>query len=189
MKRIGKPAAVFAAAWLLLGLLFLLVPGFDLAATGLFYVPGESFPLVSWAPLVSFENTVPWITRSIVAIAALGAVWLALIGRPLWHLDRKALVFIVAATALGPGLIANTILKDHWGRARPYQTDWSAARANSPRRRCAATQCERNCAFVSGHAALAFSLVSFALLLPVGHDTGVSLLPLVAGSACWSGSA
>src|SRR2546426_744131 len=31
-----------------------------------------------------------------------------------------------------------------------------------------AAQCERNCAFVSGHAAFAFSLVSFAFLLPLG---------------------
>src|SRR4051794_6379214 len=169
MKRIGKQAALFAATWLVLGLPFLLVPGIDLAATGVFYVPGEGFPLVSWAPLVSFEDTIPWITRIIIAIAATGAVWLALIGRPLWRLDRKALVFIVAATALGPGLLANTILKDQWGRARPHQTESFGGTRQFTPAPLPAAQCERNCAFVSGHAALAFSLVSFALLLPAGR--------------------
>jgi lipid A 4'-phosphatase len=164
-----KQAGFFAGTWLLLGLLFLLVPSIDLAATGLFYVPGEGFPLGTWAPLEAVEDAVPWITKLIVATVALGAVWLALIGRPLWRLDRKALVFLVAATALGPGLIANTVLKDNWGRARPYQTDLFGGTRQFTPAPLPGVQCERNCAFVSGHAALAFSLVSFALLLPVGR--------------------
>jgi lipid A 4'-phosphatase len=164
-----KQAGFYAGIWLLFGLLFLLVPEIDLAATGLFYVPGEGFPLAGWAPLVSVEGAVPWITKIIVLIVAIGAVWLALIGRPLWRLDRKALVFIVVATALGPGLIANTALKDNWGRARPYQTDSFGGTRQFTPAPLPAAQCERNCAFVSGHAALAFSLVSFALLLPIGH--------------------
>ena len=164
-----KQAGFFAGIWLLLGLLFLLVPGIDLAATGLFYVPGEGFPLGDWAPLKAVEDTVPWITKLIVVVVALGAVWLALIGRPLWRLDRKALVFLVAATALGPGLIANTVLKDNWGRARPHQIEAFGGTRQFTPAPLPAAQCERNCAFVSGHAALAFSLVSFALLLPGGR--------------------
>ena len=164
-----RQAGSYAGIWLLLGLLFLLVPEIDLAATGLFYVPGAGFPLGGWAPLAAIEETVPWITKLIVGIVALGAVWLALIGRPLWRLDRKALVFIVAATALGPGLIANTVLKDNWGRARPYQTDSFGGTRQFTLAPLPAAQCERNCAFVSGHAALAFSIVSFALLLPAGR--------------------
>ena len=164
-----KQAGLFAGTWLLLGLLFLFVPGIDLAATGLFYTPGQGFPLAGWAPLAAVEDTVPWITKLIIAIVALGAVWLALIGRPLWRLDRKALVFIVAATLLGPGLIANTVLKDHWGRARPSQIEAFGGTRQFTPAPLPAAQCERNCAFVSGHAALAFSVVSFALLLPSGR--------------------
>ena len=154
-----KQAGLFAGIWLLLGFLFLLVPAIDLAVTGLFYIPGEGFPLAGWAPLAAVEDTVPWITKLIVGIAAVGAVWLALIGRPLWRLDRKALVFIVAATVLGPGLIANTVLKDHWGRARPSQIEAFGGTRQFTPAPLPAAQCERNCAFVSGHAALAFSLV------------------------------
>jgi lipid A 4'-phosphatase len=171
-----KQAGFFAAAWLLLGLLYLFVPGIDLAVTGLFYVPGQGFPLAEWPPLAAIENTIPWITRLIVAAAIIGAVWLALLGRPLWRLDRKALVFIVAAAALGPGLIANTVLKDHWGRARPYQTETFGGTHQFTPAPLPATQCERNCAFVSGHAALAFSLVGFALLLPVGRSRRLAIL-------------
>lgn len=170
-----KRAGLFVATWLLLGLLFLFVPEIDLAVTGLFHVPGEGFPLAGWEPLVAIEDTVPWITRLIVLIVAVAALWLALIGRPLWRLDRKALVFLAAATALGPGLIANTVLKDNWGRARPHQTDlFGGARQFTPAP-LPADQCERNCAFVSGHVALAFSVVSFAFLLPAGRRRQIAI--------------
>lgn len=170
-----KRAALYAGLWLLVGLLFLFVPGIDLAASRLFYVPGEGFPLVGWAPLRVVESMIPWLTKLIVVIAALGAAWLALTGRKLWRLDRKALVFIVAATALGPGLMANTVLKDHWGRARPHQIEeFGGARRFTPAP-LPASQCARNCAFVSGHAALGFSLTSFALLLPFGRRRRVAL--------------
>lgn len=163
-----KQAGFHAAIWLPLGFLFLLVPGIDLGAAALFYTPGQGFPLAGWAPLEAVEDTIPWITKLIVATVALGAIWLALIGRPLWRLDRKALVFIVAATVLGPGLLANTVLKENWGRARPSQIEaFGGARQFTPAP-LPSSQCERNCAFVSGHAALAFSVVSFALLLPAG---------------------
>lgn len=163
-----KRAAFYAGAWLLVGLLFLLVPGIDPAVSRLFYVPGEGFPAVGWGPLQVLDNAIPWITKLIVLVAALGAAWLALTGRPVWRLDRRALVFIVAATALGPGLIANTILKDHWGRARPHQIEEFGGTRQFTPAPLPAAQCARNCAFVSGHAALGFSLASFALLLPFG---------------------
>jgi lipid A 4'-phosphatase len=34
---------------------------------------------------------------------------------------RKSAIIILFSLLLGPGLIVNTIFKDHWGRPRPYQ--------------------------------------------------------------------
>jgi membrane-associated phospholipid phosphatase len=61
------------------------------------------------------------------------------------------------------------VLKDHWGRARPSQIEAFGGTRQFTPAPLPASQCERNCAFVSGHAALAFSVVSFALLLPSGR--------------------
>lgn len=174
-----KRAGLYGGLWLLLGLLFLIVPGIDLAATRLFYAPGEGFPLVGWTPLVFVEDAIPWITKLIILVVVAGAAWLALVGRPLWRLDRKALLFLVAATALGPGLIANTVLKDHWGRARPHQIEEFGGTRQFTPAPLPAAQCERNCAFVSGHAALGFSLASFALLLPFGTRRRIALAAVV----------
>jgi lipid A 4'-phosphatase len=168
-----KAAGLYAGLCALIAALFLLLPGIDLAASRLFYGRlfydgAQGFFLAGWAPLRTVEGAVPWIVRGMIVLAIIAAGWLAIFRRPLWRLDRKALMFLVAATVLGPGLIANTLLKDHWGRARPYQiAEFGGARQFTPAP-LPAGQCERNCAFVSGHAALGFSLVSFALLLPFG---------------------
>jgi lipid A 4'-phosphatase len=73
--------------------------------------------------------------------------------------DRKAGLFIVVFLALGPGLVVNTLLKDHWGRPRPadivnfggtetYRPFWNPG---TP---------ERGRAFPSGHAAIGFFLMA-----------------------------
>jgi membrane-associated phospholipid phosphatase len=84
-------------------------------------------------------------------------------------MDRKAVLFLAVSIALGPGLLVNTVLKDHWGRARPVQIEaFGGARQFTPAP-LPATQCQRNCSFVCGDAALGFSLVAFAFLIPPGR--------------------
>jgi len=160
---------------MLIAALFLLMPGIDLATSHLFYDGARGFFLAGWLPLRAVEGSVPWIVRLMIALAVIAAGWLIVARRPLWRLDRKALIFLVAATALGPGLIANTVLKDHWGRARPAQVAEFGGARQYTAAPLPAAQCERNCAFVSGHAALGFSLVSFALLLPFGGRRKVAI--------------
>ena len=163
-----RPVLLYAGTCALIAALFLLFPGIDLAATRLFYDSAQGFFLADSTPAWIVEAGVPWIVRAMIVLAVIAALWLGIARRPLWRLDGKALLFLVASIALGPGLIANTVLKDHWGRARPNQiVEFGGARQFTPAP-LPAEQCAHNCAFVSGHAALGFSLVSFALLLPFG---------------------
>ena len=164
-----RPVLLYAGTCALIAALFLLFPGIDLAATRLFYDSAQGFFLADSPPVRIVEAGVPWIVRAMIVLAVIAALWLGIARRPLWRLDGKALVFLVASIALGPGLIANTVLKDHWGRARPNQVvEFGGTRQFTPAP-LPAEQCARNCAFVSGHAALGLSLVSFALLLPFGR--------------------
>jgi lipid A 4'-phosphatase len=164
-----KGPTIYGAVVVLSLALFLLVPGIDTAFSRVFYSSGSAFWLATWPPLQWLAGSIRWITWGIVLIAVTGWLWLWLTGKPLWRLDRKALIFIVAATAIGPGIIVNTVLKDHWGRARPAQIEAFGGIKHFTPAPLPADQCARNCAFVSGHAALGFSLVSFALLLPAGR--------------------
>jgi lipid A 4'-phosphatase len=150
--------------------LFLLLPQVDLVTSGLFYDPERGFVLAGWPPVMLLYQAVPWIAWGTLAFAATGAFYLLLLGRPLWRVDRKALIFLVASMAVGPGLLANTLLKDHWGRARPVQIEAFGGTHRFTPAPLPAAECERNCAFVSGHAALGFSLVAVAFLLPPGRS-------------------
>ncbi len=149
--------------------LFWFVPGVDLFVSDLFYESQQGFSMAAWPPMRVVTGSIRWLTWAILLIALVGAVWLRLRGRPLWRLDRNALIFLVAALVIGPGILVNTVLKDHWGRARPHQiSEFGGTRAFTPAP-LPADQCTKNCSFVSGHAALGFSLVGFALLLPAGQ--------------------
>ena len=149
--------------------IFFFAPQLDLATSRLFYDPGRGFVLASWPPILFLFRAIPWIAWGLLLLVAVGIFWLFLFRRPLWRLDRKALIFVAVSTVAGPGLFANTLFKDHWGRARPVQTEMFGGAHRFTPAPLPAAECDRNCGFVSGHAALAFSLVALAVLLPSGR--------------------
>jgi lipid A 4'-phosphatase len=161
--------AIYAAVVVATIAVFSLTPGIDLFFSSLFYDPQHGFALAAWRPLQLLEGFIPWLTGGLVVLVLAGGTWLRLFHRPLCGLDRKALLFIVVATALGPGLIVNAGLKDNWGRARPYQIEQFGGNKIFTPPLIPADQCARNCSFVSGHTALAFSLVGLVFLLPAGR--------------------
>lgn len=170
-----KGPAFYAAVLIASLSLFYWLPQTDLFVSGLFYDKLHGFTLATWPLVRDFTASIRWIAWAIVLIALVGGIWLRLVGRPLWRLDRNALIFLITALAIGPGILTNTVLKDHWGRARPYQIEAFGGQHQFTPAPLPADQCERNCSFVSGHAALGFSLVMFAFLLPLGRRRTITL--------------
>jgi lipid A 4'-phosphatase len=108
----------------------------------------------------------PWIARGFGLLLALTLACSYLPRAAGLRARRGTLWFVLLALALGPGLITNTVLKDHWGRPRPvqirefggsedYRPPWAA---NGP--------CARNCSFVGGHAAMGFFVITGAWVWP-----------------------
>jgi lipid A 4'-phosphatase len=164
-----RGAALYAGIFAATVAVFLAVPQLDLLASGLFYAPGHGFPLRGSEPAELLFRAVPWVAWGVAGIVFAAAAWLFLTGRPWWRFDAKALVFLAASFTIGPGLLANALLKDHWGRARPAEIEAFGGSQQFTAAPLPANECERNCSFVSGHAALGFSLVAFAFLLPPGR--------------------
>lgn len=160
----GKAPLVYVAIVVAATALFLLAPGIDLWASGLFYRPDTGFFLSGWPPVRALYRAVPWIVAAIIVgvpLAVFVGWWR---GRRVFGLDLRAGLFVIATLAVGPGLLVNTVLKDHWGRARPTQVlEFGGGHRFTPAP-VPAAECERNCSFVAGHPAVGFSLVAFAFL-------------------------
>jgi lipid A 4'-phosphatase len=78
----------------------------------------------------------------------------------------RAIVFLLATLALGPGLLVNVALKDYWGRPRPVEvSEFGGAHRYvawwDPR-----GTCPKNCSFVSGDVSGAIWTLAPAALVP-----------------------
>ena len=83
-----------------------------------------------------------------------------------WAPSGRAMIFLIATIAIGPGLIINLGLKDHMHRPRPYQTqEFDGASPFRPWYEDDGA-CKKNCSFVSGEAATGFWMVAPASVLP-----------------------
>jgi len=175
--------AAYAAALGLAAGLFLLFPGIDLWAAGLFYRADGGFFLAETWPVRAIYIGVFYLTDA-VAIGVPALYLLSLWrGRPVARIDGRTAAFLLLALALGPGLVVNTLLKDHWGRARPSQIqEFGGTHRFSPAP-LPADQCARNCSFPAGHPAMGFYLVSFALLVAERRRRRLAVAAAVATGA------
>lgn len=75
--------------------------------------------------------------------------------------------FMIAVLVMGPGVVANFILKDNVGRARPRDViEFGGSKEFAPPL-VPSAECARNCSFVSGEASSMFALFfGLALALP-----------------------
>jgi lipid A 4'-phosphatase len=103
-----------------------------------------------------------------VVLAVYAALWAAKrLGAGLrWAPSGRAMIFLIATMAIGPGLIVNLGFKDHWHRPRPVQTqDFNGPNPFVPWYDDNGG-CKMNCSFVSGEASTGFWMVAPASVLP-----------------------
>jgi membrane-associated PAP2 superfamily phosphatase len=141
---------------------FTLAPGLDLAVAGWFHDPDRGFWLRD-APALNALRRAAMAAVWIVGLPAL-ALWPTALLRPT-RLGARPFAFVVLGLALGPGLLVNGLLKEHWGRARPAEiAEFGGTAAFTPPFRLA-DQCATNCSFTSGEAASAATLAMLVLVL------------------------
>jgi lipid A 4'-phosphatase len=140
---------------------FWLMPELDLViARKLFEArPGL---IAAHGPLVGFfYELVPTVLRigfvlALIALIAHRLRWLRIA-----QSIRRSLAAWLTVVVLGLGLVVHVGLKDQWGRPRPNQTvELGGSQPYTPPFQPSA-RCDRNCSFVSGHAAGGFSLMAF----------------------------
>jgi lipid A 4'-phosphatase len=154
--------------WTLVLMLPLAVfPQIDISVSALFFSATRGIFPFRIHPLGEFVRK--QMPIGLFALAGLVAVlWLAgeVRRRPLFGVTRRVGAFLLSSLALGPGVLVNLVLKDQWGRPRPSTIAEFDGKLTYARPLWPSGQCDDNCSFPSGHAALAFWVVAFALLAP-----------------------
>ncbi len=168
----SRGTVVFVALFVATMGLLVLFPGIDLAASRVFYTPGLGFS--HSAVLEAVHAGLRYFVIAVVVVAAVAL---------LWTRQRRRALFVLLALALGPGLLVNTVFKDHWGRARPTQiAAFGGTKVLTPAF-VPADQCATNCSFPAGDPAVGFFLVSVALLVPRSAARRWAIVGAVAAGA------
>ena len=160
-----------APYWLMAGFalsaaVFTLWPGIDLWVSGLFFHSEHGFVWAeSWA--VGVVREAIRLMMYFVPLVALVLWASSIFGLRVAKIPGRLWAFLFALFMVGPGVIVNSVLKAHWGRARPaHITEFGGEAAFTPALRVA-DECARNCSFVSGEGAGATALaISIVVLVP-----------------------
>ena len=166
MNGTGLAVALGVAA--VVGVAFGIYPRLDLEISALFFDPNAHAWTAggdAWAQHA--RHAASWL----IALVAAPAVF-AVLGKLLWPgvrmlIGGRAALVLLISLALGPGIFANTILKDHWGRYRPSSltqfggpdapfTAWWDPRGD----------CRGNCSFIAGEPSAAFWTLAPAAFAP-----------------------
>jgi lipid A 4'-phosphatase len=167
MNRTGLIIALAIAA--VTGLVFGFYPQLDLMISAPFNamtIGGNNFAARLYPPLMLARDAGLWTGTLLIAPVVAALIIKLILPRRKLLISGRALVFLIATMLLAPGLMANVLLKDHWGRPRPIDvtqfggTDrfvaWWDPRGG----------CPNNCAFVSGDVSGTFWTIAPAALAP-----------------------
>jgi lipid A 4'-phosphatase len=169
---IGILAAMLFAGW----------PELDLAVSRLFNIGPRNFLFTQSDFVTVLRRAFELVTWG-ASIAAIAGIVLALArGKRLFRLSLKEWVFLALVLITGPGLIANTLLKDNWSRPRPTQVVDFGGQATFKPVLNRGGACERNCSFISGEASSIFALGFAAAMLARRRRAAWMAGAVVAGS-------
>lgn len=148
-------AATVFAAW----------PSLDLATSALFYDSDGLFVARGWT--INRLRRVGDLAPFAVFFAMVAAGLLKNLGvRRVPAPNVRGIVFLAASLVLGPGLLVNVGLKDHWHRPRPgHIVEYGGKATFQPFYRLDGA-CDTNCSFVSGEVSSAAWTLAPALLAP-----------------------
>lgn len=161
--------------------IFLVFPGLDLAASGIFHDPALGFFAQGEPILRKLRYLGPHIVQ-IIAIVSIGVLVLKLLlpGRaPVMPLRTP--VFLLTTLILGPGLVVNALLKNTWGRPRPVMVEQFGGDMPYIPVWLPSNWCESNCSFVSGEGSASVWLLTLVFIAPKAWRPVIvaALVPLI----------
>jgi len=164
MNRIGLAIALAVGA--VVGIVFGLYPQLDVTIAAWFYDPATHTFAARGEWVTDIRDAATALIGLLVAPAVFAILGKLVMPNRRMLIPGRAALFLSVTLLLGPFLLANVVLKDHWARMRPTDvvqfggadrfTAWWDPRG----------PCPDNCSFVGGEAASAFWTLAPAALTP-----------------------
>ena len=151
--------------FLVLAVVFVGWPELDMWVASQFYFGDDGFKYEDQWLIVFIYDVFKELPRYLVP-GLVVALLMTYLSRFDWVKHRKPIVFLLMVLLLGPGLIVHAVFKDTWDRARPRHLQEFGGEWHFTPAFVVANECEKNCSFVSGHAAMGFYWL--ALAWPLG---------------------
>ena len=146
-------------------ILLIVYPDLDIKFSEFFYSSSAGF-IYQKNPIVLFVFQATPIATKIFLVICLSYILFNLIqNKGLKKTILSSTFYLVITIAVGPGLIVNYILKDHFGRARPSQIAYFHGTKEFAPAFSISNQCNTNCSFSSGHAAISYYYTSLAYIV------------------------
>ena len=164
MNRTGLAIALIVGA--AVGVVFGVYPRLDLEITSLFYDPATHAFAASgdWVPYVRDAATA--LITLLVAPAFLALLGKLVMPRRRILIPGRAALFLSITLTLGPFILANVVLKDHWARMRPTDVVQFGGTERFTAWWDPTGPCPDNCSFIGGEASSAFWTLAPAALSP-----------------------
>jgi lipid A 4'-phosphatase len=165
MNRVALGIVLAVAA--AVGVVFGVHANFDIDLSRLFFDPDLGLFPAGGEP---FEQMSRQLARGLITLIVMPS-FIAIVGKLVLP-NRRMLVsgstalFLTLTLAIGPGLITNLILKDHWGRSRPIDIQAFGGTDRFTAWWDPSGPCPNNCSFVAGEPSGAFWTLAVAAVAP-----------------------
>lgn len=165
MNRTGLAIALAVAA--VVGGVFGIYPYLDLDISAWFFDPNtRTFELSGQAWALYARDVASALITLLVAPAFLAIVGKLLMPQRRMLIAGRAALFLIATLALGPGVLANKVLKEHWARMRPVDVTQFGGTERFTAWWDPSGPCPENCSFIAGEPSGAFWTLAPAALAP-----------------------
>jgi membrane-associated PAP2 superfamily phosphatase len=182
MNRKGLLVALTLAV--IAGGIFATFPQLDLMLAEVFYRGGFGRWVGTQSPWIQLlRKLANWPIILVVAPAIIALVLKLLLPRRPMLMSARASILMISTLLLAPGLMANLILKDNWGRPRPFFVQEFGGPSQfvpwwDPR-----GSCKSNCSFVAGEPSGAFWTMAAAAVMPAPWRAAAYGAAIVFGAA------
>ena len=151
------------ALWIA-AVIFTFAPQIDVATSRLFFDPVRGFWMAKDHELLAIREAI-W-TVCLIGLAAAVIAWACSLRRGMaLGIPSRVWCFVVLLHVVGPGIVANVVLKSYWGRARPASIVEFGGTQHFTAALEPAHECLRKCSFVSGEGAMVSAMLISGLIL------------------------